>query len=65
VVQAPAPGSGKGKEKVVPSRSASKVGSRSLSDDAETLSEDDLPLQRRNRLYHSDGSVVGGAPLSR
>jgi hypothetical protein len=59
------PGSSKGKGKVASSGSASKVSSRIILSDTEVLSDDDLPLQRRKRLYRSDGSTVGCPPLSR
>jgi hypothetical protein len=67
-------GPGKGKEKVAPSRSASKARSWSLSRGTETssgdiatetLSEEIAPLERKRRLVHSDGSVVNGLPLPR
>jgi hypothetical protein len=57
-------GSGKGKEKISSSESASKVGSRSPSSDAEVSSEEVTPLQRKKRLVHSDGSTIGGTSLS-
>jgi hypothetical protein len=52
--------SGKGKEKIAPSGSASKVGSRSPSINVEALSKEINPLQRKRRLFPSDGSTVGG-----
>jgi hypothetical protein len=57
-------GFGKGKEKIASSGCASKVGSRSASSDAEVSSEEIAPLERKRRLVHSDGSMVGGPPLS-
>jgi hypothetical protein len=59
-----ASGLDKRKEKVAPSESASKVRSQSPSSDVEVSSEEIVPLQRKKRLIHSDGSVVGGPPLS-
>jgi hypothetical protein len=57
-------GSGKGKEKIVSSESASKVGSWSSSSDAKTLSKEIVPLERKRRLVCSDGSTVNKLPLS-
>jgi hypothetical protein len=55
----------KGKEKVVPYRPAPKVGTCTASSDAEMSYEDTIPLVRRMRLVHSDGSSVDGLLLSR
>jgi hypothetical protein len=50
------PSSSKGKGKVEP---------RIVLSDTEMSSvEDDTPLQRRMRMFCSDGSVVSGTPLS-
>jgi hypothetical protein len=51
------PGSDKGKGKVAPQIV--------LSDTEVSSEEDDVPLQRRMRLFRSDGSTVGRPPLSR
>jgi hypothetical protein len=59
-----ASGPGKGKEKIVSSGSASKMGSWSASSDTETSTEEIAPLERKRRLVHSDGSAVSGLPLS-
>jgi hypothetical protein len=58
-----AAGSGKGKEKIAPSGSAPKVGSRSMPSDTEASSEETVPLQSRKRLLCSDGSTIGRPPL--
>jgi hypothetical protein len=50
------PGSGLGKGKVAPWII--------LSDTEVSSEEDEIPLQRRMRLFHSDGSAVNGPPLS-
>jgi hypothetical protein len=52
-----------GKEKVVPSGPAHKVGSRIASSDIKTSCEDIVPPVRRMRLVRSDGSSVDGLPL--
>jgi hypothetical protein len=55
---------GKEKEKIASSGSASKVSSWSASSDVEASPEEIAPLERKRRLVHSDGSAVGGPPLS-
>jgi hypothetical protein len=54
-----AAGSGKGKEKIASSGSSPKVGSQPPSGNTKVSSEDDVALQRRKRLFHSDGPIVG------
>jgi hypothetical protein len=58
-------GAGKGKGKMALSGSASKMGSQSPFSDAEASSEEIAPLEMKMRLVCSDGSAVGGPPLSR
>jgi hypothetical protein len=53
-----ASGPSKGKEKVAPSRSASKGRSWPTSSNIETSSEEAAPLERKRRLVCSDGSLV-------
>jgi hypothetical protein len=53
-----ASGPGKGKEKIAPFGSSSKVGSWSASSETETSSEEIAPLERKRRLDHSDRSTV-------
>jgi hypothetical protein len=48
-----------GKGKVASSGSAFKATSQTILSDTEVSSDDDLPLQRRKRLYHSDRFTVG------
>jgi hypothetical protein len=55
---------GKEKEKIASSGSASKVSSRSASSGVEASPKEIAPLERKRRLVHSDGSAVGGPPLS-
>jgi hypothetical protein len=58
-----ASGPDKGKEKIAPSGSASKVNSSSASSDTETSTEEIAFLDRNRRLVRSDGSAVNGLPL--